>query len=308
VRLVVSDTTVEKLAAIQEHNKGVVAVVDELKGLLATWKREDRAHARAFFLSAYNGHPVVVDRIMRGTAYLERPMLALLGGIQIGPWHELIRGAHSLSGDADGLLQRLTPAVMEVLPPLKDPLPPDARLIEAYEGVIWGIWENPLPERLTLSQEARVTWKEWVHAVRLEERNPELPEAWRAYLSKRLGLTLRLAGILAVLHGEVEVSARSLESAVFLVRGILEPHARRAWGVGELGDLSPAIRLGKRLGKGDVKTFTRRDVYSKEWGNIRNSEEAGQALRILERAGWLAYDPEAKAYRVNPRLKEARHV
>jgi hypothetical protein len=146
-RLVVSDATPEKLASILEHNKGVVVIVDELKGLMVTWKREDRAHARTFFLSAYSGYPVVVDRLGRGTEYLERPMLALLGGVQVGPWHEVVKGAHSLSGDADGLLQRIVPVVMETLPPLKDPPPVGEELIRAYEGVIWAIWEASLPER-----------------------------------------------------------------------------------------------------------------------------------------------------------------
>jgi hypothetical protein len=233
-------------------------------------------------------------------------MLALLGGVQVGPWHEVVKGAHSLSGDADGLLQRIVPVVMETLPPLKDPPPVGEELIRAYEGVVWAIWEASLPERLTLSKGAREVWKDWMYEVRLEERNPELPEAWRAYLSKRLGLTLRLAGSLAVLRGECEVSEWALEAAIFLVKGILEPHAKRAWRVGEVGDLSPAIRLAKKLRAeaGKLKEFTRRDVYYKKWGNIASAEEARQALRTLEMAGWVVHDPQAKVYRVNPRIRE----
>jgi hypothetical protein len=94
--------------------------------------------------------------------------------------------------------------------------------------------------------------------------------------------------------------------AIYLVKGILEPHARRAWRVGQVGDISPALRLGKRLKEGGVERFTRREVYSKEWGGITTSEEAGQALKLLEKAGWVVYDPATKSYLVNPRIREVR--
>ncbi len=47
-RLVVSDITPEKLAAILEQNPAVLLEVDELKGLFLSWRREDRAAGRAF--------------------------------------------------------------------------------------------------------------------------------------------------------------------------------------------------------------------------------------------------------------------
>lgn len=74
--------------------------------------------------------------------------------------------------------------------------------------------------------------------------------------------------------------------------------------MGEVGDISPAIRLAKRLKEGKVVRFTRREVYRNEWGGITTSEEAGRALWLLEKAGWVVYDPEARAYLVNPRIRE----
>ena len=307
MRLIVSDTTPEKLASILEANPAVLVAVDELKGLIQSWRREDRAAGRAFFLSAYHGTPSVIDRVMRGTTYLERPQVAILGGIQPGPWHQVVRGGLGRSEDADGLLQRFTPVVIEPLPPVREPPPVPKKALWAYEDLVMRLWGEEVPERVSPSPEAYALWREWRYETQLEQRNPELPEAWRGYLSKRMGLTARLAGILSVLWGEPGViSEKSMARAVYLVKGILEPHAKRAWRVGQVGDISPALRLGKRLKEGGVEQFTRREVYTREWGGITTSEEAGQALILLEKAGWVRYDPQARVYRVNPRLKEVK--
>jgi len=306
-RLVVSDITPEKLGVILEANSAVLVHVDELKGLIQSWRREDRATGRPFFMSAYHGTPSVIDRVMRGTLYLERPQVAILGGIQPGPWHQVVRGGLSRGEDADGLLQRFTPIVIDPLPPVKELPPVPKDLLWAYEEAVLRLWGEEVPQRVRPSIEAYRLWKEWRFETLQDQRNPELPEAWRGYLSKRMGLTARLAGILSVLWGEVGIiSERSMARAIYLVKGILEPHARRAWRVGQVGDISPALRLGKKLKEGGVERFTRREVYRNEWGGISSSEEAGQALWLLEKAGWVVYDPATRSYWVNPRIREGR--
>lgn len=305
LRLVVADATPEKLAAILENNPAVAVVLDELRSLLLSWRREDRAQGRPFFLSAYHGTPHVVDRVVRGTTYLQRPQVAILGGIQTGPWHQVVRGGLGRGEDADGLLQRFTPVVLDPLPPLKEPPPVPDAVVSAYRDLATSLWTEEVPARVAPSPGAYRLWGEWRFETLQEQRNPELPEAWRAYLSKRVGLTARLAGILSALWGESGIiSERTMARAIYLVKGVLEPHAGRGWRIGETGDLSPALRLGKKLKEGGVDRFTRRDVYRNEWGGITTSEEAGRALWLLEKAAWVTYDPAAKAYRVNPRIRE----
>lgn len=304
-RLIVSDITPEKLAVLLEHNPALLVEVDELKGLFLSWRREDRAAGRAFFLSAYQAKATVVDRVMRGTVYLKRPQLAILGGIQTGPWHEVVWGALHGREDADGLLQRFTPVVIDPLPPIKNPPPVPKEAVQAYHDLVTRLGKEDLPTRLHLSTEAYELWEEWRYETQVAQRDRELPEAWRGYLSKRLGLTARLAGILSVCRGELGViSYDSLARTIYLVGAILEPHARWAWRVGQVGDLSPAVRLGKKLKETRVERFTKREVYTKEWAGITTSEEAGKALWLLEKAGWIRYDPQARVYWVNPHIRE----
>ncbi|MGC8905618.1 DUF3987 domain-containing protein, partial [Thermus sp.] len=303
--LVVSDITPEKLAILLEHNPALLVEVDELKGLFLSWRREDRAAGRAFFLSAYEGKTTVVDRVTRVRVYLERPQLAILGGIQTGPWHRVVRGALQGREDADGLLQRFTPVVIDPLPPVRNPPPVPREAIQAYHDLVTRLWQDDLPTRLHLSPKAHDLWKEWRYQTQVDQRDRELPEAWRSYLGKRLGLTARLAGILSVCRGELGIiSYESLARAIVLVGAVLEPHARWAWRVGQVGDLSLAVRLGKKLKETGVERFTKREVYTNEWAGITTSEEAGQALWLLEKAGWVRYDPQTRVYWVNPRIRE----
>lgn len=304
-RLVVSDITPEKLAVLLEHNPALLVEVDELKGLFLSWRREDRAAGRAFFLSAHQGKATVVDRVTRGTVYLKRPQLAILGGIQTGPWHEVVRGALRGREEADGLLQRFTPVVIDPLPPVKNPPPVPEEAVQAYHDLVNRLWLEDVPTRLHLSPEAYGLWEEWRYETQVAQRDRELPEAWRSYLSKRLGLTARLAGILSVCRGELGIiSYESLARAIVLVGTVLEPHARWAWRVGQVGDLSPAVRLGKKLKESGVERFTKREVYTKEWAGITTAEEAAQALWPLEKAEWILYDPQTRVYWVNPHIRE----
>jgi len=304
-RLVTADATPEKLALLLKENPGLIAVLDELKGLLLSWRKESVAPGRAFFLACYHGTSHVVDRIARGTLYLDRPALGLLGGLQTGPWSIIVQEAESLGQDADGLLQRFTPVLIEPTTPRENPPLIPENLLEDYRALVRDIWKSAQPTVLHLSEEARAEWARWQYETQKAARNPELPETWRAYLGKRLSLTLRLAGVLAALEGEKLVSDEVLSRAITLVSEILEPHARRAWRVGEVGDLAGAHRLAKRLESGEkIEQFTLRELYRKEIAGITKANEARQAVEVLERAGWVRWDSTARVYRVNPRVQK----
>lgn len=310
-RLLVSDATPEALAEILAVNPAVLALLDEVKGLLTTWRREDRAHGRAFFLSCYSGEPAVVDRITRGTVYLKRPLLALLGAIQPGPWHQVVEEARRLGSEADGLLQRLVPVVGELLPYTSKPSPVPDAVLTGYRTAIRRLWEDQRLKDLSLqpTKDAYNLWRDWRADTEEAIRDISLPEAWRSYLGKRLGLTARIAGILAALWGEESISERSMGLAIILVGDVLEAHAKKAWRVQSL-DISPAVRLGKALLKDRPERFTRRDVYRNEWGGITSAQEAEAAIAVLLRAGWLEEVLEGRrvVYRVNPRVEEVTHA
>lgn len=306
-RLVVSDSTPEKLASILAGNRAVLVLLDELKGLLASWRREDRAQGRALFLSSYSGEPAVVDRVLRGTEYLERPLVAILGATTPGPWHALLEESHQLASEADGLLQRITPVIAELQPYRDDPPEVPPSTLEAYEAFVRALWtsEDYQDRVLTPTPEASRLWRDWRADLEAMVRDQNLPESWRSLVAKWKGLTARLAGILAAAHGEVVVSERSLALAILLLKEVMEPHAKRAWRF-RGADLSPAKRLAQYLLKHRPERFTVRGIYRGEWGGLDRKEEAQRAVDLLLRAGWIVEVGEGRwpRYELNPRVQE----
>lgn len=306
-RLVVTDTTPEALAAILSQNRGLISVQDELKALLASWAREDRTEGRALYLSAYSGHAFVVDRKTQGTLYLERPMLALVGGIQPGPWNLIVQGAQGLTNTADGLLQRITPVILNPGTPLRNPPPLNPQILGRYKALITKLFEEE-GATLTLSQDAIGLWGEWVYETRVEARKEEHPDSWRGYLSKRAGLTARLAGITAMAKGEKEISRESLAQAIGLVLEVLEPHAKAAWRIEDSETARAAQGLIQHLGSRGVKEFRTRDVYRGKWAGITDARRAKEVLYLLQATNWVQYDQARGTWVVNPHALGGGHA
>ena len=83
-RLITQDATAEKLHEILRDNPaGILVIRDELSGWVATLDKPGREGERGFFLSAWNGDtPYTIDRIGRGSIYVEACCVSIIGGIQ----------------------------------------------------------------------------------------------------------------------------------------------------------------------------------------------------------------------------------
>lgn len=105
-RTLVSDTTVEKLADIVSRSepRGILLERDELSGFLHSmdaYKMGKGEADRAFWLESYNGVARQVDRVQRGSYYIDHLGVTLTGGIQEEVLHD-----YAKSGNHDGLMQR----------------------------------------------------------------------------------------------------------------------------------------------------------------------------------------------------------
>ena len=302
-RLLGNDLTKEALAKLLAANPGLLAYHDELSGLFQTWRREDRASERSFYLSTFSATPIAVDRISRDGDYAHRPALSLLGFIQPGPFRRIVLEAQGGGEGADGLLQRFLLITAEEREWVENRPTVRPEYLEAYRKLIRGLWGRYRNKSVTLTftPEAQEIWSEWESKVERDIRNPDLTDLWRAYLGKRLGLTARLAGILAALWGEAPISATTLERAIAFVLWA-EPHAARVWRRAVQGtDPQRLMRLGEKLKRGELTTFTLRELYSREVAGIATRAEAERLVRELVEAGWVL--PEGKGFRVNPRLR-----
>ena len=111
-RLIIGDTTSEGAQEVfKTETRGLMGLYDELGGWFGQMERyaaqSGRGAERGFWLQAYNGGGFRVDRVRRGSLYLQNLSVTLLGGVQ----PDLIRQVSDVPSD-DGLIQRLTPILL----------------------------------------------------------------------------------------------------------------------------------------------------------------------------------------------------
>jgi hypothetical protein len=108
VRFITVDATVEALAPILKENpRGLLKHHDELSGWVRAMNmyRGGKGGDRQFYLSAWSGQDVVVDRKSEGTRsiYIPHPFLCILGSIQPDMLTELA----DARGRQDGFIDRI---------------------------------------------------------------------------------------------------------------------------------------------------------------------------------------------------------
>ena len=113
-RCISTDSTVEKLAdlLLPEVSRGLTIHRDELAGLIYDLNKYRNGSDRQFYLQAFSGGLYAVDRVTRGSKYIEDLLLNIVGGIQPEVAREIFA-----TGPDDGLAARFT-AVWPSGPPV----------------------------------------------------------------------------------------------------------------------------------------------------------------------------------------------
>ncbi len=105
------DLTSEKLAELLSHqDRGLFYVNDEMSGWIGLMDKHGggrgSAADRGVWAKPYDGGPYAVDRVSRGSTYVNNLCVSILGGIQPDRLPEIATLA------SDGLLQRFLPVMM----------------------------------------------------------------------------------------------------------------------------------------------------------------------------------------------------
>jgi hypothetical protein len=133
-RLMLQDTTMEAAQeTLKDSPDGVLCFQDELSGWFGSMDKysggKGSAKDRAFWLESYNGAPYSVNRVGRGTTFIDNLSVSILGGIQPEPIRALAEGSHD-----DGLLQRLVPIVLRPAVVGRDETP--SSVVSDYDELI----------------------------------------------------------------------------------------------------------------------------------------------------------------------------
>jgi hypothetical protein len=287
-RIVVNDATVEKLGELlNENERGLLLVRDELPGFLARMESEEHQSERAFYLEAFNGDgQFTYDRIGRGTTHIEHCTLSIIGGVQPSRIAPIVRGAMTGASN-DGLIQRLQLAVW----------PDDNRewkyvdrhqnlaAREAYEKVFRDLHlslpgSTEYPTLFHFEEWAQNAFVKWFTAINNNARNAGLSSALESHLLKMPKTIATLAVLFELIDGgRFEVHGKAvtmaLEWASYLVS-----HAHRLYAAGNTLAEDGARLIVERRRQLPTE-FTARDVQRKAWATLGDKDAVSDALEIL---------------------------
>lgn len=268
-QIIADDITLEALGQRLAAQGGRLAIVSPEGGFLATAAgRYNKANPDlSILLKAHAGDRIRVDRINRGTDFVEQPALTVMMMVQPGVLSEASRN-NSRFHDS-GLLPRF----LFVVPPSRlghrDINSPGQNLVTtaAYAAHVISIARESRATNdrhvLTLDAAAELARQEldrWVE-TRLG-RAGELADL-SDWASKLVGATVRLAGLIHVFSRETEgrvITVESMRGAIKLAEYFLA-HAMCAFDImaGRDAELEPARRVLGLIGrtKGPVAGSTR---------------------------------------------------
>ena len=327
-RYIVNDVTYQALGEILAENpRGILALADELSGLLQSLDTPGQEAARGFYLSGWGGQGTYTfDRITRDSITLTRYQLAVFGGFQPDRIKAYVRQSQSGSSKNDGLLQRFQLLVWPDLsgefnlidrPANKQALTRMHRAITSLQQLnttrITGAVKNGSGVQLLhFNKDAQELFNNWYQENEAMLRAGSLSPSEHSHFAKYRSLVPGLALLFHLLNGHQDlVSKDSLQTALQFAR-YLKSHAKRSYCSVNGLDSAPTKALAKKLLEGNVvDDFTQRSLLHKGWTNLSHKDTVSLAVNALVEHDWLSEQPSEKAgrkttiYKINPRIADA---
>jgi len=324
-RHMVGNITMEKLGEIEnQNNNGVLQFRDELSGFLASLEKESEQEQRAFYLSGFNGTgSEMVDRIGRGSLFIENHCLSVMGGIQPDKLEMYLEQTMRGLGN-DGLMQRFQ---MMVYP---DPLPrrkeKDIAVNKESRDAVYelfiaadGLFEGKLTSYganepndyykrpyFRFADDAYNVFMDWYDALQAKADDTE-HEVIAQHLLKygrlipALALIFHLVDCIEIGSRLGGVSLKALQAAIAW-GDMLETHMLRVYSCITDNSHLKASLLSKKilemLKKPSDKTdktdwishgFTARSLKRKNWKGLTDDNAVQTALDVMIEYDWLNY-------------------
>ncbi|WP_172798134.1 DUF3987 domain-containing protein [Pontibacter akesuensis] len=224
----VSDFTQEALTEAHSHNpRGVCVVADELAGFIKNLNRYTSGGDVEFWLSAWSGKTVSVDRLSRISLRIKRPFIPIVGTIQNGVLLQLARDGKSDNGFIDRFLFAMP---QQVRKERWSDLTLDAAHAYNWEKCISFLtdlrlekdeWDTPVPRQLRFSPAAWARLQEW-QAVNTDLCNAAESEALQGVYTKLESYAIRFALVLQLMawacneDGKEAIELKAVEGAILL--------------------------------------------------------------------------------------------
>jgi hypothetical protein len=307
-RLYASDTTVEALAPILLANpQGITIIRDELTAWVASMNqyRSGRGADRQFFLAAWAGEPLCVDRKGGGGApvIVPHPLLSVIGCLP----PDLVGQFRDQRNLSDGFLDRM-------LFSYPDPGPAEGHndyCILPESAAVWRdaltyLWRLNMeknddgtlrPRYVRLTAEGKEEWKRFCTYHAQEMNDERFPDHLLGPWSKLKGYGARLALVVHFLRvalkdsSDEDVDGESVIRAVHLV-DYFKSHARKVYAT---MDLDPCAAKAKKVLKWVARKrldhFTKRDAHNALQGTFKTVDDLEAPLGLLGRHGYIRVRP-----------------
>lgn len=287
-RAIVEDTTVEALSEILKDNpQGVLCVRDELTGWLGSMDAYKGSKAgasadRANWLELYNGGPRSVDRLARGSVYIQNWSSCLIGGIQPDMLRRVVVGMGH-----DGLLQRFLPVIACATNTRGIDRRPDMSAIEDHRELLEHLASIiPYKEPVLLEEDAHVV-RERVDMLAEKMGRAVGHEGLEAWLGKWSGIFARLlltfhaieCAKLRVHPSTRKVSGETAEKVERLLCRVLLRHAINFYS--EIVDVNDRHQRVKELA---------RLILAKHWNEVHKRELQRSWKAASKMQAWELHD------------------
>ena len=324
-RYVTDDGTIESIGELEsKHKNGMLVKRDELTGWLASLESESSQQSRSFYLEGFNGlGSFQVDRIGRGSVYIDTHCLSVIGGIQPDKLEYYLSKTMKGLGN-DGLIQRFQLMVYpDPLPNSKErDLPPNKQsrdaiynLFETIDGMQLGDFmrygANPIDDYhkrpyYRFTDEAYQVFMNWYDALKIRANEAEhsiIAEHLIKYTKTVPSLALVFHLVDCIEHGTSlgAVNMNALRAALAWCE-VLESHMIRIYStVTDSANIKAsylADKILKIVKKGADKTdttdwiehgFTARQLIRKGWKGLTDADDVLNALEMLVEHDWLSW-------------------
>jgi hypothetical protein len=303
-RYVVHDSTYQALGVILADNpRGVLALADELSGLLQSLDTPGQEAARGFYLTGWSGTgSYSFDRIGRGSTTLSRYCLSVFGGFQPDRIKAYVQFAQRGNSRNDGLLQRFQllvwPDPLEIVT-LVDREPNQEAITQYHQAVLSlsTLDRQPLAGARRLSNGSQLfhfspgaqqlfnTW--YVNNETLLTKGG-LDPSRQSHFAKYRSLVPALALLFHLLDGETGAVCDQCLNRAIAFTEYLKRHANRIYASVAGHDHAATRILAKRLLDGQLGNgFTCRTLVLKGWAGLATKEQAQAAIDALVEFDWL---------------------
>ncbi|HEY2470150.1 MAG TPA: YfjI family protein [Terracidiphilus sp.] len=297
-RLLTTDATLESLHKLLGENRaGIFVLRDELTGWLTSLDKQGRESERSFYLECWNGDSsFTIDRIGRGSIYVESCCVSLFGGIQPSRLRQYFANAMQEGEDSDGLIQRFQLLIWpEKLPSWSyEDRRRDASAFKLAESAYRAIANINVdsPRQMKFDDEAQAHFVGWLtRFMNSQVLQGDLHPSLESHFSKYRSLMPSLALLFSLADGLHEHVG--LEQAIRAERWCeyLMGHARRVYAARTDPGYSAALALKSKIERGMVGDsegrFTVRDIYRNEWRELSSPEQVRKAIAVLEDHNWV---------------------